>query len=155
MTKAVVLLSGGLDSAVTAYIAAKQDGFDIYPLSFDYGQRHASKELEGAVKIAASLDKHEVHHIVPLQDTVSHVLSITSTSLLSTSDSKPQIDESDKGIPSTWVPQRNMLFLTLAFMYAESMEVDHIFTGFNAVDYSGYPDCRPEFVTKAQIAFNF
>lgn len=152
MTKAVVLLSGGLDSAVAAYIAQDR-GLDLFPLSFDYGQRHASKELEGACRIAFTLGK-ENHPIISLRDSIKVVLGTSTTSLLQDSDKEPQIDGSEKGIPSTWVPQRNMLFLTLGFMYAEQVGADYVYTGFNAIDYSGYPDCRPEFVEEAQFALN-
>ena len=154
MTKAVVLLSGGLDSAVTAYIAARQHNFYVYPLSFSYGQRHEEKELESSSKISQSLDISYKHPVIYLQDTVKGVLDSKSTSLLGYSEGKPQTDGADQGIPSTWVPQRNMLFLTLGFMYADSIEADYVFAGFNAVDYSGYPDCRPEFVTAAARSLN-
>ncbi len=154
MTKAVVLLSGGLDSAVTAYIAKEQSKFDIYPISFYYGQRHADKELDSSKRLASSLGTLYEHKIIDILDPVSGTLGINSTSLLKVSNSSPQINGSDDGIPSTWVPQRNMLFLTFGFMYADSIEADYVFAGFNAVDYSGYPDCRPEFVTAAARSLN-
>ncbi len=154
MTKAVVLLSGGLDSAVTAYIVKQQCKFDVYPISFNYGQRHANRELGSAFKIGKEFGAVEDHKLVHVEASIATVLGIASTSLLEKSDSSPQTDGLDKGIPSTWVPQRNMLFLTLGFMYADSIEADYVFAGFNAVDYSGYPDCRPEFVDAANRSLN-
>ncbi len=154
MTKAVVLLSGGLDSAVTAYIAAKENEFDIYPLSFNYGQRHEVKELMSSRRLSDSLLVSSKHKTLSFKELVGYVLGTNSTSLLQYSDEVPQTDGSDEGIPSTWVPQRNMLFLTLGFMYADSIEADYVFAGFNAVDYSGYPDCRPEFVEAASRSLN-
>ncbi len=154
MTKAVVLLSGGLDSAVTAYIAKKQSKFDVYPISFNYGQRHSEKELKSALDISESLDCRLRHKMAHLDCVIDSVLTKGSTSLLQSSDEEPQTNGADEGIPSTWVPQRNMLFLTLGFMYADSIEADYVFAGFNAVDYSGYPDCRPEFVDSAGRSLN-
>ena len=153
MTKAVVLLSGGLDSAVTAYMAKKKR-LDLYPLTFNYGQRHATREISSAFKLGDSLSSIEDHKLVHLASSIEYLLLASTTSLLESSNSEPQIDGSDNGIPSTWVPQRNTLFLTLAFMYAESVGADHVYTGFNAVDYSGYPDCRPEFVDQVGRALN-
>lgn len=143
--KAVCLLSGGLDSCVTTFIA-KDQGYDIYALSFRYGQRHA-KELSCAKKVAQSVGAKE--HIIFDVD-----LSKFGGSALLASSSKKIRDHALKGIgktiPSTYVPARNTVFLSLALAYAEAVDADVIFIGANAVDYSGYPDCRPEYITAFQ-----
>ncbi|MGQ0618784.1 MAG: 7-cyano-7-deazaguanine synthase QueC [Panacagrimonas sp.] len=134
--KAVVLLSGGLDSA-TVLALARADGFECYTLSVAYGQRHAA-ELDAAHHIAATLGAvaHRVMH-VDLDQTGGSALT----------DPTIQVPESaTTGIPVTYVPARNTLFLSLALGWAEVLGADDIFIGVNAVDYSGYPDCRPEFV---------
>ena len=136
--KAVVLLSGGLDSA-TAALFAKDSGFSLSALTFDYGQRHGI-ELQSAKNIAAFLGVSD--HII------IHIPSeIFSTALLK--DSKEQLPRNRlstaESIPNTYVPARNIIFLSYALAYAESTGAESIFIGANAVDYSGYPDCRPEF----------
>jgi len=129
--KAVVLLSGGLDSATTLYFA-KGKGYSCYCLIFDYGQRH-SREIQSAKRIAQSAKcKYEIIKIN---------LPWKGSSLL---DFKKAIRHSS-GIPSTYVPARNIIFLSLALSCAEAMRSKAIFIGANTVDYSGYPDCRPEF----------
>lgn len=135
--KAVVLLSGGLDSATTLFFARKK-GFDVYALIFDYGQRH-SRELKSAVKIAHSAK-------VPFEK-IKISLPWKGSSLL---DKKMALPESGiikkNNIPSTYVPARNTIFLSFALSYAESLSCGDIFIGANAVDYSGYPDCRPGYL---------
>jgi 7-cyano-7-deazaguanine synthase len=140
MHSAVVLLSGGLDSATTAAIA-RQQGFDLYALSVDYGQRHRF-ELEAARRVAESLD-------VKRHVTLSIDLSQFGASALTSEIAVPKgrsIDEMQQGIPITYVPARNTVFLSLALGFAEVLGAADIFLGVNAVDYSGYPDCRPEYI---------
>lgn len=140
MKKAVVLLSGGLDSSTTAAIA-RSEGFDVYPISFNYGQRH-SKEIESARAVAKSLGAAE-----PLL--VSFDLRKIGGSAL-TDDIDVPLDraseEMSENIPVTYVPARNTIFLSFALAYAETIGAYDIFIGVNQVDYSGYPDCRSEFI---------
>lgn len=138
---AVVLLSGGLDSATTAAIA-RSEGFDLYALSVDYGQRHRF-ELEAAARVAEQLAVRR--HVVQRID-----LSLFGGSALTADFEVPKgRSEADlqSGIPITYVPARNTVFLALALAYAEVVGAADIFLGVNAVDYSGYPDCRPEYIT--------
>jgi 7-cyano-7-deazaguanine synthase len=136
--KAVVLLSGGLDSATAAAIA-HADGFELYALTIAYGQRHAV-ELEAARNVAASL--RVARHVE-----IRIELSAFGGSSLTGSGPVPKDRDVDAGgIPSTYVPARNTVFLSLALAWAEALGAFDIFIGVNAVDYSGYPDCRPEFI---------
>lgn len=134
--KAVILLSGGLDSA-TVVALAKADGFTCYTMSFDYGQRHRS-ELEAAARVARDLGAVE-HKVIGL-----NLDGIGGSALTDSSIDVPETP--GEGIPVTYVPARNTVFLSLALGWAEVLEARDIFIGVNAVDYSGYPDCRPEFV---------
>lgn len=138
--KAVVLLSGGLDSATTAGIA-KSEGYVIHALSVDYGQRHRF-ELESASRVAAALGVVELK-VVKID------LASLGGSALTADIAVPQgrsDDEISAGIPITYVPARNTVMLSLALGFAEVLGAADIFVGVNAVDYSGYPDCRPEFI---------
>ncbi|SEG01508.1 7-cyano-7-deazaguanine synthase QueC [Marinobacterium lutimaris] len=135
--RAVVLLSGGLDSA-TALAIAKSEGYSCHVLSFDYGQRSLT-ELNAARQIAASLDVAE-HRVLRL-----HLEDFGGSALTDKSIDVPE-DADDDGIPVTYVPARNTVFLSLALGWAEVLHAEAIFIGVNAVDYSGYPDCRPEFI---------
>ncbi|WP_250459533.1 7-cyano-7-deazaguanine synthase QueC [Microbulbifer litoralis] len=134
--KAVVLLSGGLDSATTLAMA-RAEGFECYALGFDYGQR-SSAELMAAQRVAADLDARE-HKVVQLD-----LRAIGGSAL--TDDSIDVPEEETSGIPVTYVPARNTVFLSIALGWAEVLGAQDIFVGVNAVDYSGYPDCRPEYV---------
>jgi 7-cyano-7-deazaguanine synthase len=137
---AVVLLSGGLDSA-TATALAKEAGFEIYALSFAYGQRHAW-ELECARRIASALGVKD-HRIVPID------LRVFGGSALTSNLDVPKGRDPQKmsgTIPVTYVPARNTIFLSFALAWAEVLDCNDIFIGVNALDYSGYPDCRPEFI---------
>jgi len=134
--RAVVLLSGGLDSATTLAMAREQ-GFDCYALSFAYGQRHAS-ELVAAERVARALGALE-HKTLPLD-----LRAIGGSAL--TDDAIAVPTEASEGIPVTYVPARNTVFLSLALGWAEVLGAYDIFIGANAVDYSGYPDCRPAFI---------
>jgi 7-cyano-7-deazaguanine synthase len=137
---AVVLLSGGLDSATTAAIA-RHDGYELFALSVDYGQRHRF-ELEAARRVAASLGvKRHVVASVGLDQFGGSALTDSIDVPLDRGD-----EEMSHGIPVTYVPARNTVFLSLALGYAEVVGAEHLFLGVNAVDYSGYPDCRPEFI---------
>jgi 7-cyano-7-deazaguanine synthase len=133
---AVVLLSGGLDSA-TVLAMAVADGWRCHALSIDYGQRHRV-ELEAAARVARAQGAIE-HRIVAIDLRVFGGSALTDDSIAVPTSSTP-------GIPITYVPARNTIFLALALAYAEVTASDAIFTGANAVDYSGYPDCRPEFL---------
>jgi 7-cyano-7-deazaguanine synthase len=140
MKRAVVLLSGGLDSATTLAIC-NQGGFDAYALSFNYGQRH-NIELLAAKRIAESLDARE-HQIAEID------LRVFGGSALTGEIPVPKTgDERNKsrGIPVTYVPARNTIFLSYALAWCEVLGAADIFIGANAVDYSGYPDCRPAFI---------
>ncbi|MBX9893602.1 MAG: 7-cyano-7-deazaguanine synthase QueC [Nitrosomonas sp.] len=137
MRKAVVLLSGGLDSATVLAIASNQ-GFQCYALSVDYGQRHRS-ELEAARKVAQSLGAYR-HQIIKLDLTAFGGSALTDQTIeIPIAGEKTQI-------PITYVPARNTIMLSLALAWAETLENQDIFAGVNAVDYSGYPDCRPEYI---------
>jgi 7-cyano-7-deazaguanine synthase len=138
MKRAVVLLSGGLDSATTLAIARDQQ-FEAYALSFDYGQRHKG-ELEAAKKIARQIAAKE-HRIVFLD------LRAFGGSALTDEINVPK-DQQTGGIPITYVPARNTVFLSMALTWAEVLKAQDIFIGVNAVDYSGYPDCRPRFLAQ-------
>jgi len=133
---AVCLLSGGLDSTVTL-AAARWEGFQCYALSFDYGQRHRV-EIEAAGRVAESLGAAK-HLVVPIN------LRLFGGSALTDDIAVPK-DGVGTGIPVTYVPARNTVFLSFALAWAEVLESSDIFIGVNAIDYSGYPDCRPEFI---------
>ena len=136
--KAVVLVSGGLDS-VTALAIAQSRGFECHALSVDYGQRHRS-ELDAAKRVAAAAGVSI--KVLPLD-----LRAIGGSAL--TDDIDVPV-EGTSGIPVTYVPARNTIMLSLALAYAEVLDADDIFIGVNAVDYSGYPDCRPEFIEAYQ-----
>lgn len=135
--KAVVLLSGGLDSA-TVLAMARAEGREVYALSFEYGQRH-SIELKAARTIAAAAGVLE-HHVYPLD------LEIFRGSALTGGPDVPKDEVGKAGIPVTYVPARNTIFLAIALGYAESHGAEEIWIGVNAIDFSGYPDCRPDFI---------
>jgi 7-cyano-7-deazaguanine synthase len=140
MKRAVVLVSGGIDSAA-ALAMAVGDGFEAYALSFDYGQRHR-REVVAAEKIAALFGAKR-HRVAKID------LRVFGGSALTDQIAVPKArsdDELSHGIPLTYVPARNTIFLSYALAWAEVLDMRDIFIGVNAVDYSGYPDCRPEFI---------
>lgn len=137
--KAVILLSGGIDSSTTAAIA-KAEGYELYALSFEYGQRHRL-ELESAKKVAESLSAKK--HLIIKFD----LREIGGSALTADIEvPKDRRQRTDSAIPVTYVPARNTIFLSFAIGWAEVLEASDIFIGANAVDYSGYPDCRPEYL---------
>lgn len=142
--KAVILVSGGLDSTTVLAMAQAQD-FACYSLSFDYGQRHRA-ELVAAqrVSVAMGVVEHKVVHL--------NLDSIGGSALTDTSIDVPE--EETAGIPITYVPARNTVFLSIALGWAEVLGAKHIFIGVNAVDYSGYPDCRPAFIQAYETMAN-
>lgn len=142
-SKAVILLSGGLDSS-TVLAIAKSKGYECYTVSFDYGQRHCA-ELEAAKRIA---EANDVPHRVIRFD----LGSIGGSALTDQSIDVPTAPA--EGIPVTYVPARNTVFLSFALGYAEVLDAQAIFVGVNAVDYSGYPDCRPEYIDAFQQMAN-
>lgn len=144
MTKAVVLLSGGLDSATTLAIA-RAEGYECHCLTVDYGQRHRV-ELAAAARVARALGAAG-HKIVVLDLTVIGGSALT--------DARIAVPEAPtQGIPVTYVPARNTILLALALAWAEVLEAQHLFFGANAVDYSGYPDCRPEYMRAFEALAN-
>ena len=146
--KAICLLSGGLDSA-TCLAIALAEGYECYALSFDYGQRH-KVELIAAVKIAASLGAAE-HRVATID------LRMFGQSALTDDIEVPKgrtVEELSGEIPLTYVPARNTIFLSMALAWAEVLEASDIFIGVNALDYSGYPDCRPEFIAAFETMAN-
>lgn len=145
MRRAVVLLSGGLDSA-TCLALAVRDGFEAHALSFDYGQRHRV-ELEVAARVAKALGAAS-HRVVAVD-----LRSLGGSALTSDAIPVPKartLAEIGHGIPPTYVPARNTVFLAIAIGAAEVLEADAVYLGVNALDYSGYPDCRPEFLDAMQ-----
>jgi 7-cyano-7-deazaguanine synthase len=142
--KAVILLSGGLDS-ITVLALAKKQGFKCYALSFDYGQRH-NAELKAAAQIAVDYQVEE-HKIINIG-----LSSIGGSALTDEHIAVP--DTLQEGIPVTYVPARNTIFLAFALGWAEVLNAHDIFIGVNAIDYSGYPDCRPEFIKAFQQLAN-
>ena len=144
MKRAVVLLSGGLDSA-TVLAMAQADGYQCYTLSFDYGQRHRA-ELYASDAISRHFGAAE-HKVVNLD-----LRTIGGSALTADDIDVPEAQEA--GIPVTYVPARNTVFLSIALGWAEVLAADAIFVGVNAVDYSGYPDCRPEFIQAYETMAN-
>ncbi|WP_333840842.1 7-cyano-7-deazaguanine synthase QueC [Pelomicrobium sp.] len=142
--KAVVLLSGGLDSATTLAIALRE-GYDCYPLSVDYGQRHAA-ELEAARRVARALGAR-APKTVKLDLTTFGGSALTDASL-------PVPEAPGEGIPVTYVPARNTILLALGLAYAEVLGAQDLFIGANAIDYSGYPDCRPQYLQAFEALAN-
>jgi len=145
---AVILLSGGLDSATTAAIA-RHDGFALYALSVDYGQRHHF-ELEAARRVAQAVDA--VRHVI-LDVDLAQLGGSALTDAIEVPKDRPAAAMSD-GIPVTYVPARNTVLLSLVLAYAETVGAGDIFVGVNAIDYSGYPDCRPEYIEAFQRLAN-
>ncbi len=144
--KAVVLLSGGLDSATSAAIA-KDDGYEIIALSFRYGQKH-EKELQAAYNIASHLGIKE-HYTIDVNLSLWGGSSLTDVNL-----DIPQTGVVANQIPSTYVPGRNTVFIAIALSLAEAKQATAIYLGINAIDYSGYPDCRPEYLSAWQKLAN-
>jgi 7-cyano-7-deazaguanine synthase len=148
MKHAVVLLSGGVDSATTLAIAMAQ-GYETYALSFDYGQRHLL-ELEAARRVARSLGVKE-HRVVKIDNRLFAGSALTDDVDVPKKRTEEQISA---GIPATYVPARNTIFLAHALAWAEVIHAAHIFIGANAIDFSGYPDCRPEFIALFEMLAN-
>ena len=142
--KAVILVSGGLDSSTVLAIARQQD-FECYTLSFDYGQRHKS-ELLAAQRVSDSMQVVE-HKVVKLD-----LGTIGGSALTDTNIDVPEYETT--GIPVTYVPARNTVFLSIALGWAEVLGANDIFVGINAVDYSGYPDCRPDYLQAYEAMAN-
>jgi 7-cyano-7-deazaguanine synthase len=141
MKKAVVLVSGGLDST-TCLAIAKRQGFELYALTLAYGQRH-QVEVEAARKVAKAFGaRKHLELAVPLTAFGGSALTDRRIRV----PKQRSLKAMGKGIPSTYVPARNTVFLSLALAWAEALGAEHIFIGVNALDYSGYPDCRPEFI---------
>jgi 7-cyano-7-deazaguanine synthase len=141
-----VLLSGGLDSAVALYLA-KSQGYEVHALSFDYGQRH-NRELKAAKAIVEQA-KVNAHQVISLNLDLWGGSSLTDKSM--------EVEEGDvnrSDIPVTYVPARNMVFLSVAASYAEAIEAQNIFIGVSEVDYSGYVDCREDFIKAMEAAIN-
>lgn len=147
MDKAVVLLSGGLDSTVCMAVAKSQD-LEIFPISFDYHQRHRI-ELYSARKVAAFYGVGR-HLIVE-----TNMEAIGGSALTDPGIGVPEGDVKRADVPITYVPARNLIFLSYALSYAEVLQAKYVFIGVNAVDYSGYPDCRPEFIQRFQAVADF
>jgi 7-cyano-7-deazaguanine synthase len=143
--KAVIVLSGGLDSTTCMGIA-KEEGYELYPITFHYGQRH-NREVEQAIEVGKYYEVKD-HRIVDL----TFLKDIGGSAL--TDDELEVPTEAEEGIPVTYVPARNMIFLALSSAYAEVIGATAVYTGVSAVDYSGYPDCRPEFIKSMEETIN-
>jgi len=146
MNKAVVLLSGGLDSTVTAY-TAKEKGRKLYALTIRYGQRHG-REIESAKKIAEALSV--VEHKIMDFDLAGFGGSALTDEQIDVPEGRTPEQIEEGGIPDTYVPARNAIMLSIALAYAETVDADEIYLGAHCLDYSGYPDCRPEFIEAFQ-----
>lgn len=147
MKRAIALISGGLDSAVTAAVA-KSKGYEVYGITFSYGQRHGV-EIESAKSVCEQIQVAE-HKIFELDLTQIGGSSLTSDQTVP----RMREDIEDEGIPNTYVPARNTIFLSIALGWAETIGSRDIFIGVSAVDYSGYPDCRPEYIEAFEKAAN-
>ena len=145
--KAVVLLSGGIDST-TCMAVANDEGYELYPISFNYHQRHII-ELQSAKNVAAHY--HVKKHLI----IETNMDMIGGSALTDKSIDVPEGDPDRDDVPPTYVPARNLIFLSYALGYAEVIGASAVFIGVNAVDYSGYPDCRPEFIEKFQSLADF
>lgn len=148
--RAVVLLSGGLDSTTTLAIA-KAEGFTVHAMTFRYGQRHLA-EIEAARRVASKFDVPSDRHVI-----VDFDLRVFGGSALTSDVPVPkgrEIGEMSQSIPSTYVPARNTIFLSFALAWAETLHSQDVFIGVNALDYSGYPDCRPAFIRAYQAMAN-
>ncbi len=143
--KAVILLSGGLDSA-TCLAIAKSQGYECYAMSFNYGQRHKAELL--AAEVVANTLGVEAFKVIGID------MGGIGGSALTDADIAVPVDGASSGIPITYVPARNTVFLSLALGWAEVLDANDIFIGVNSVDYSGYPDCRPEFISAFEILAN-
>jgi len=139
MSKAVLLLSGGLDST-TLLAVARRDGFDVHAMTFRYGQRHAN-EVDAARRVAARFGVRD-HVVADIDLRTFGGSALTSDSI----DVPRDRDVGERGVPVTYVPARNTIFLAFALAWAEVLGAADIFIGVNALDYSGYPDCRPEYI---------
>jgi 7-cyano-7-deazaguanine synthase len=139
MSKAVLLLSGGLDST-TLLAVARRDGFDVHAMTFRYGQRHAN-EVDAARRVAARFGVHD-HVVADIDLRTFGGSALTSDSI----DVPRDRDVGERGVPVTYVPARNTIFLAFALAWAEVLGAADIFIGVNALDYSGYPDCRPAYI---------
>lgn len=146
--KAVILLSGGLDSSTVLY-QAKADGCECYAISFDYQQRHR-RELESAAKIARSAGVVQ-HQVVKFDLTLWGGSALTDNEIDLPGDRS--LEQMSEKIPITYVPARNTIFLSFALAYAETVGADRVYIGVNALDYSGYPDCRPDYIEAMQSVF--
>lgn len=144
--KAVIILSGGLDSTTCMGIA-KKEGFDLFPITFNYGQRH-NKELECAKKVSEFYDVSDLKIV-----DISFLKELGGSSLTDFSLDVRENNIKDD-IPNTYVPARNLIFISLATAYAEIIEAESIYIGVNVLDYSGYPDCRPEFIYSTEKTIN-
>ncbi len=149
MKKAVCLISGGLDSSVTAY-TAKNEGYELYAITFNYKQKHR-REIESAKKIAESVGVKK-HIVFDIDLSVFGGSSLVDEKMEIQKNSK--LEDIGKKIPSTYVPARNTVFLSIGLAYAEVVHADAIFIGVTAMDYSGYPDCRPEYIKAFQRLAN-
>lgn len=145
MAEAVVLLSGGLDSSTVLAIASEK-GYETVALTFDYGQKH-KRELNSARKIAKHFRVKE-HLVVPLN--IGELLKSSLTSKVMAIPQRESLDDAGAGIPSTYVPSRNIIFLSIAASVAESRGAQAVYIAANSVDFSGYPDCTPEFIAAFQ-----
>lgn len=139
--KAVILLSGGLDSTI-CMSEAKRQGYELFPISFAYGQRH-NREIEQAKRVAEFYEVQK--HLI-----ISSNMDAIGGSALTADIEVPEGDEGRQDIPVTYVPARNLIFLSYGLGYAEVLRAAAVFIGVNALDYSGYPDCRPEFIARFQ-----
>ena len=149
--KAVVLLSGGLDST-TVLAIAREDGYEPYALSFSYGQRH-TVELDAAKNVARAMNVPDHHHIVANIDLRAFGGSaLTADIAVPHHESAEDLDATE--IPITYVPARNTVFLSFALAWAETLGASDVFIGVNAMDYSGYPDCRPEYIAAYETMAN-
>ena len=146
--KAVVLLSGGLDSSTVLYLA-KSEGYSCYALSFDYQQRHR-RELEAASAIATAAGAI-VHQVVSFDLSLWGGSALTDRQIDLPKHRNP--DAMSESIPITYVPARNTIFLSFALAYAEAISADRVYIGVNALDYSGYPDCRPDYIDAMRSVF--